>query len=426
VPAPSRSHRLVFTRSAAAACLIALAACGGSTTGSGQAIPAEASASATQPASPGVEGPEQEQIAAVAKDAMAKYGLKALIVRVTTDGKDTYTAAMGESMTGVPATPAMKVRNGFVAYMYETTMLMEFVDQGKISLDDKLSKYLPNLPRANDITIKMLANSTTGYADFVYQSALSNGIYTNPFRKWTGDELIQIGISAPADFAPGTNWAYSHTNYLILGSVLAKVGGKPMDQLMQQYIFEPMGLAHTTSSDTPDISPGPVLHTYSSERRVDLGIAPKTPFYEDTTFWDPSWTVPEGASQASDIADLTTSVAAIGSGKLLSPASYDIQMSKSLVGFGHKQAGCSACAMLTASHTFGMATILQGPWITGNKFYAGSGAEVAYLPSAKIAIAVITTYLPSAFDSQGNVTDAGPTIAASISQAVAPDEPIPG
>ena len=267
---------------------------------------------------------------------------------MTTNGQNTYTGAMGESMTGVPATTDMKVRNGFVAYMYQTTMLMEFVDQGKISLDDKLSKYLPDLPRANDVTIKMLANSTSGYADFVYQKALVNGIYANPFRKWTGDELIQIGVSRPRDFAPGTNWAYSHTNYLILGSVLVKVGGKPMDQLMEQYIFKPMGLTHTTSSGTPDI-PGPVLHTYSSERRVDLEIPTKIPFYEDTTFWDPSWTVPEGASQASDITDLTTSVQAIGDGKLLSPASYAIQMSKDLVGFGHKQAGCSACSTLTAN-----------------------------------------------------------------------------
>jgi CubicO group peptidase (beta-lactamase class C family) len=404
----------------AIACVLTVAACSQSTTG-GQAAPPVA----TPTASTAPSGALQQQIDSISKQAMAQDGLKALIVRVTIDGKNAYTAAMGESMTGVPATTDMKVRNGFVAYMYETTMLMEFVDQHRISLDDKLAKYLPDLPRANDVTIKMLANSTSGYADFVYQSALINGIYTNPFRKWTGAELIKIGTSAPEDFAPGTNWAYSHTNYLILGTVLAQVGGKPMDQLMQQYIFQPIGLTHTTSSNTPDIS-GPVLHTFSSERRQDLGIAAKIPFYEETTYWDPSWTVPEGASQASDIADLTTSVAAIGSGKLLSPASYALQTNKDLVGFGHKQAGCSACAMLTSSKAFGFATILQGPWITGNKYYAGSGAEVAYLPDAKIAIAVITTYLPSAFDSQGTVKDVGPDIAASLSQAIAPNSPIPG
>ena len=405
----------------AIAFVLALAACSQSTTGGSQA----AAPVATQVASNAPSGALQQQIAALAKQAMAQDGLKALIVRVTTAGKNTYTAATGESMTGVAATTDMKVRNGFVAYMYLTTMLMEFVDQHKISLGDKLSKYLPDLPRASDVTIKMLANSTSGYADFVYQSAVINGIYTNPFRQWTAAELIQIGTSAPEDFAPGTNWAYSHTNYVILGTVLSKVGGKPLNQLMEQNIFQPMGLTHTTTANTPDIS-GPVLHTFSSERRQDLGIAPKIPFYEETTYWNPSWTVPEGAVQASDIADLTTSATAIGSGELLSPASYALQMNKDLIGFGHKQAGCNVCTTLTASKAFGFATILQGPWITGNKFYAGSGAEVAYLPSKKIAIAVITSYLPSAFDRQGNVKDVGPDIAAALSEVLAPDSPIPG
>ena len=65
---------------------------------------------------------------------MVKYHLKALIVRVTTDGEDTYTGALGESMTGVRASPAMHVRNGFIAYSYIATMVLEFVDEKKISL----------------------------------------------------------------------------------------------------------------------------------------------------------------------------------------------------------------------------------------------------------------------------------------------------
>jgi hypothetical protein len=69
--------------------------------------------------------------------------------------------------------------------------------------------------------------------------------------------------------------------------------------------------------------------------------------------------------------------------------------------------------------------ILQGPWITGNKFYAGSGAVVGYLPSEKLAIAVITTYQQAAFDSHGDVTDAGPTILSDLSKALAPAQPIP-
>ena len=356
---------------------------------------------------------------------MVKYHLKALIVRVTTDGEDTYTGALGESMTGVPASPAMHVRNGFIAYSYIATMLLEFVDEKKISLGDKLSKYLPELPESNAVTIKMLANSTSGYADYVYQPAVTNGIYADPFRQWATADLIKIGTSAPPTFPPGTNWAYSHTNYAILGTVLAKAGGQPLSQLMGQYIFEPMALTQTQGSDTPQI-PEPVLHTFSSERRETLGIPPGTPFYEETTFWNPSWTAPQGASQTTGITDLTTSIQAIGSGKLLSPKSHRAQVGPNLVGFGHPAPGCSACAENTTARSFGLGVILQGPWITGNKFYAGSGAIVGYLPAKRLAIAVITTYQQAAFDSQGDVTDAGPAIMSALAKALAPAEPIPG
>ena len=359
-------------------------------------------------------GYERQQIASIASDAMTKYGLKALIVRVTTGGENTYTGALGESMTGVPAAPDMHVRNGFVAYCYLATILLEFVDRQKISLRDKLSKYLPDLPESNAVTIKMLANSTSGYADYVFQPAVLNGTSADPFRQWTTAELIKIGTSATPTFPPGTNWAYSHTNFAILGAVLTQVGGKPLSQLMSRYIFQPMGLTQTQGSDTPQI-PEPVLHTFSSERREALSIPAATSFYEETTFWNPSWTAAQGAVQTSDIADLTTSIDAIGSGKLLSPDRASLQVDPALIGIGQN----------TAEHSFGLGVILQGPWITGNKFYAGSGAIVGYLPAKKLAIAVITTYQQAAFDSKGNLTDAGPAILSALSEALAPSQPIP-
>ena len=78
---------------------------------------------------------------------MQQYHLKAIIVQVVADGKNVYTGAMGESMTGVPATPDMHFRNGAMAFTYMSTMLMELVDQNKVKLDDKLSKFFPDLPK---------------------------------------------------------------------------------------------------------------------------------------------------------------------------------------------------------------------------------------------------------------------------------------
>ncbi len=371
--------------------------------------------------------PDPVRIAAIAQQAMTEHQLKALILQVTADGRPIYSEAFGESLDGVPATVGMKVRNGFVAYSYLATILLELVDRGQIRLDEKLAAYFPELPRSDAITIHMLANSTSGYADFVYDPEVANGTDLDPYREWKTDELIQIGTSAPPMFSPGTNFGYSHTNYLILGKVLEKAAKLPMNELMELYIFKPMGLQNTSGSDTPAI-PEPALHTYSSERRKSLGIPPGEYFYEDSTDWSPSWTAPAGAMQTTDITDLTTSIAAIGSGSLLSPASHDLQVGPHLVGFGHTptDGSCKVCRKNTVNASYGLGVILQGSWITGNKFFAGSGAVVGYLPEYKLAIAVITTYLPRAFDAEnGAVADAGPSIMASVAAAVVPGHPIP-
>jgi CubicO group peptidase (beta-lactamase class C family) len=171
----------------------------------------------------------------IADDAMKRYDLKSLIVQVRYNGKNAYTEAFGDSMTGVPATPHMHFRNGAMALTYMSTMLLELIDQRptEVSLDDKLSKYLPGLPEADRITLKNLANMTSGYADYVYQPEVLHGVNLNPFRQWTSEELIQIGISKPMQFEPGTNWGYSHTNYVILGRVLEKITCMPLAEAMR-------------------------------------------------------------------------------------------------------------------------------------------------------------------------------------------------
>ena len=96
-------------------------------------------------------GTTQQKIAAIARAAMRKYHLKALILRVTTDGRNTYTGALGESMTGVPATPKMHVSNGLVALWYLTTLLLELVVRHKISLVDMVSSFIQKIVFYNDV-----------------------------------------------------------------------------------------------------------------------------------------------------------------------------------------------------------------------------------------------------------------------------------
>jgi CubicO group peptidase (beta-lactamase class C family) len=92
---------------------------------------------------------EQDQIVtvkAIVRDAMKQYALKAIIVKVNSGSENIYTEALGESMTGVPATPAMHFRAGAMAFTYMSTLLLELVDQKKVTLDTKLGEFFPDLP----------------------------------------------------------------------------------------------------------------------------------------------------------------------------------------------------------------------------------------------------------------------------------------
>ena len=148
-------------------------------------------------------------------------------MRVTVDGKEVITKAYGESMTGVPATVDMHFRNGAVAISYVSTLLLVLVDEKKLALDDKASKWVPEIPHSDEVTLGQLAQMTTGYTDYVIGNAEVDAmLYTDPFRQWTPEELLQTVTSKPLLYPPGTNWNYAHTNYLILGLALEKATGQ--------------------------------------------------------------------------------------------------------------------------------------------------------------------------------------------------------
>jgi CubicO group peptidase (beta-lactamase class C family) len=110
---------------------------------------------------PTTDSAKADAVMRIVRDTMAQKHLKAVIVRVTVDGQEIVTQAVGESMTGVPATTNMHFRNGAVAISYVSTLLLKLVDENKVSLDDKLSKWLPAVPNANRVTLGQLAQMTS-------------------------------------------------------------------------------------------------------------------------------------------------------------------------------------------------------------------------------------------------------------------------
>lgn len=377
------------------------------------------------PPKPGGTAAKSEAVMRVVRDFMAQAHLKSVIVRVTLDGQKVVTEAVGDSMTGVPATPDMHFRNGAVAISYVATLLLKLVDQKKVGLDDKLSKYLPDFPNADRVTLGQLAQMTSGYPDYVLgNDAFDNAFYADPFRQWTTQDILTQISSRPLLYDPGTNWNYSHTNYILLGLALEKATGEDMPSLMRTKILGPLGLSATANFDTPEI-PQPALHAFTSERRAFMKIPAGTPFYEESTYWNPSWTITHGAIQTTDIYDLEATAVGIGSGRLLSAESYKKMVSTDLRGKTRAQPDCPTCFEQNDGYTYGLGIVISGNWLLQNPMFGGYAAVEAYLPSQRIAIAVAVTYAPEAFDDQGNYSNQADILFRKIGAEVAPNDAPP-
>lgn len=405
--ASSRFPSAVFMSAAVIVCFVATACSGSEATTSEET---SASSQATSSSEATTAQGSAADVEAAVQSAMEKNDLKAVLVRVTQNGEEVATVALGESMTGVPATADMHFRNGAVAISYLGTVLLQLVDEGEVGLDDTIDTWVPDLPASDQITLRMLANSTSGYVDYVPMDSFEDALKKDPFRAWTDDERIKISTDEPMLYEPGTNWSYSHANFVILGKALSAITGKPLDELIRERIVEPLGMEGTKSYQTAEI-PEPVLHAYDSERGT----------YEESTFWNPSWTLAEGAVMITNIRDLATSARAIGTGELVSAESYEEQIGPSIVGLGVPTDTCpeSVCHEQLPTAHFGIGTVVLGGWVLQNPQFSGYGAVQAYLPSEDLAIATAATQEEGSEEG----LNGGMEVFKEIAAVLAPDHP---
>ena len=409
---------------AAVAAAVVTAGCApGTTTGGGGA----ASVGPARPTSmPPADPATTAAVVRTIESAMARNHLRAVIAKVSVDGREVLTRAFGESMTGVPATTDMHFRNGAVAISYVSTLLLRLVDEGRVRLDDRVSTWLPEIPHADEVTLGQLAQMTSGYPDYVIGNApFAAALYADPYRQWTPEELLGHATGKPLIYSPGTNWNYAHTNYVILGLALERITGRPMREVLKEKVLAPLGLDDTTDPGTPAI-PEPALHAFSSERREALGIPAATPFYEESTYWNPSWTITHGAIQTTTIEDLHDTAVGIGTGRLLSERSYQAMVSTDLRGRTTALPGCTTCLPQQVGYSYGLGIVTSGDWLVQNPLFSGESGAFAYLPSGRVAIALAVTYGEKAFDP---VTGAYPNQADAlwreIGAVLAPADPPP-
>jgi D-alanyl-D-alanine carboxypeptidase len=227
----------------------------------------------------------------------------------------TWTSAYGlaDPTTKAPMTTDMKMRIGSVTKTFTGTLILQLAQAGRLSLDDAIDKYYPGIPNGNSITLRMLANMTSGVASYYTESFLDT-YFAHPETIFTPDQLIAYGVSASPIFAPGAKFNYSNTNTILLGKVIEKVTGQPFADVLQQEILGPLGLSDTTFPTVSPAIPDPHPQGYT------LQGSTKTTQPINATSWSPSFGWSAGA-MISTLHDLLIYDRALGTGQgILSPA----------------------------------------------------------------------------------------------------------
>jgi CubicO group peptidase (beta-lactamase class C family) len=156
----------------------------------------------------------------------------------------------------VPVTPETIFQTGSVGKQFTSMAVMMLVDEGKIGLDDHLTKYIPESPGAwRDVTIRQLLTHTSGIADYGGEEETMGKGVINFREDYTEEELVQAFAKMPTDFRPGDKWSYSNTGYVLLGIVIHRVSGKFYGDFLQGRVFQPLGMHATRIISEADIVP---------------------------------------------------------------------------------------------------------------------------------------------------------------------------
>lgn len=311
---------------------------------------------------------QQQTVTTIAKDVLTKTGVPSASVGVVTDGKIAYTNAYGMARLQPPlkANPAMRYSIGSISKQFTAAGILILQQQGKLSLDDTVSKWLPQLTDADKVTIREVLSHTSGYQDYYAED------YSMPRMKnaVTADQILNEWGKKPLDFPPGTQWQYSNTNYVIAGKILEKASGMPVMKFLQQNIFGPLGMKSVMNSDMHH------LEDTDAQGYIRNALGPLRPAPQD----GPGWMFAAG-ELAMPVHDLLLWDISLMNESLLSKASYKEMFTPVLLKNG------------TNTH-YGLGVEIGDR--DGHRIISHSGevsgftAENMVLPDDKMAVAVLT------------------------------------
>jgi len=195
---------------------------------------------------------EQVFVDKTVHDMMELDNVPAISLAIVRDGQISYLKAYGyaelpspRNASGRIATTATRFAIGSVSKQFTAAAILFLASGGKLSLDDKVAKYLPQLTDAKNITIRELLSHTSGYRDYFLQEYIPARMQ----QPTEVDSILKNWGERPLDFSPGEEWQYSGTNYVIAGRVVEKVTGEPYHEFLTQNILRPVCITDNTFAD---------------------------------------------------------------------------------------------------------------------------------------------------------------------------------
>ncbi len=195
---------------------------------------------------------KKARVRAIVAEVRAKAPVPSISVAIVVGGELAYAEAFGlaDLEPARPATPATRYDIGSVSKQFTAAAVMLMVQDGKLSLDDKVSRYFPKLAGAETVTIRQLLSHTAGYREY-WQG------HSDEMRSAIAPQaLVDRWGAQPLAFAPGSTWDYSNTNYMIAGRIVETVAGQPLIQLLTERVFKPLGM--TSAIDSDGLPPTPL------------------------------------------------------------------------------------------------------------------------------------------------------------------------
>jgi D-alanyl-D-alanine carboxypeptidase len=230
-----------------------------------------------------------------------------------------------------PVQPTDHIRIGSVTKTWTGTVILQLVEEGRIKLADPVSKYRPEVPNGDKITIEQLLTMRSGLFNYTQALELNQAMDTTPSRAWRPEEVLALGLAGPVSFAPDQGWEYSNTNTVLLGLIIEQLTKQPLTEAFQQRIFDRVGMPESSFPVITDARlPGDHAQGYTYGTNVQTMKSPVLPknIQEaakagtlapmDVTDTNPSWAWSAG-SGISTAPDLAAYAVALTDGTLLGP-----------------------------------------------------------------------------------------------------------